>query len=215
MNVKAVEQRHRSLLDAGRVVGASGLDDFRARRAGLVVVVAVVGARAVAALVLTNVNDHAGGGGRGSVELILVAWSKFGDGTEQVIVDNRCGILRLFPPDWRRSRGGDQELFIWLRRLQARTSYVDGLGEIESHLLAVEVGLVQPESRLRRRQSIAETNPDPAERLEVLELDLRVEGPEQGLEIGLGLRPVEHFLVGHRGDQAEAVTLGGLDVHDG
>ena len=31
----------------------------------------------------------------------------------------------------------------------------------------------------------------------------------------LCLRTVEHFLVGHRGDQAEAVTLGGLDVHDG
>lgn len=31
----------------------------------------------------------------------------------------------------------------------------------------------------------------------------------------LCLRTAEHFLVGHRGDQAEAVTLGGLDVHDG
>lgn len=31
----------------------------------------------------------------------------------------------------------------------------------------------------------------------------------------LCLGTVEHFLVGQRGDQAEAVTLGGLDVHDG
>lgn len=31
----------------------------------------------------------------------------------------------------------------------------------------------------------------------------------------LCLRTDEHFLVGQRGDQAEAVTLGGLDVHDG
>ena len=63
---------HSSLLDAGRVVGASRLDDLRPRWAGLVVLVAVVRGRAVATLVLADVDDHAGGGGRGGVELILL-----------------------------------------------------------------------------------------------------------------------------------------------
>lgn len=63
---------HGSLLDARRVVGASRLDDLRPLGTGLVVLVAVVGGRAVAALILAHVDDHAGGGGRGSVELVLL-----------------------------------------------------------------------------------------------------------------------------------------------
>lgn len=49
------------------------------------------------------------------------------------------------------------------------------LGEVESHLFAVEVSLVESESRFGCSQSIAETDPDPPERLEILELHLRVE----------------------------------------
>lgn len=76
-NVKAAKWRRRyrrSLLDAGRVVWASRLDDLWTRWAGLVIVVAVVGARAVAMLILAHMDDYAGGGGRGSVELILFSW---------------------------------------------------------------------------------------------------------------------------------------------
>lgn len=62
----------RSLLDTGRVVGPSRLDDLWSWWAGLVVLVAVVGGRAVAALILADVNDHAGGCGRGGVELVLL-----------------------------------------------------------------------------------------------------------------------------------------------
>lgn len=40
--------------------------------AGLVVLVAVIGGRAVAALVLADVDNHARGGGRGRVELVLL-----------------------------------------------------------------------------------------------------------------------------------------------
>lgn len=64
--------RRRSLLDSGRVVGASRLDDLWPRGAGLVVLVAVVGSGAVAVLVLTDVDNHARGGGRGRVELVLL-----------------------------------------------------------------------------------------------------------------------------------------------
>lgn len=39
--------------------------------------------------------------------------------------------------------------------------------------------------------------------------------PGQNQIFYLCLWTVEHFLVGHRGHQAEVVTLGGLDVHDG
>lgn len=75
-------RRRRSLLDSGREVGASRLDDLGPRGAGLVVLVAVVrGGAAVTAgaavLVLAHVHDHAGGGGRGRVELVLLPcdWS--------------------------------------------------------------------------------------------------------------------------------------------
>lgn len=60
----------RSLLDSGRVVGASRLDDLRPSGGGLIIVVAVIGGRAVPVLVLADVDDHAGGGGRGGVELV-------------------------------------------------------------------------------------------------------------------------------------------------
>lgn len=50
--------------------------------------------------------------------------AKSGDGTEEVIVDDRCGILSLFPSHRRRWRWGEQELLLWFRRLQSRTSYV-------------------------------------------------------------------------------------------
>ena len=59
------------------------------------------------------------------------------------------------------------------------------LGEVEPHLFAVEVGLVESQSRLGCGQSVAETDPDPPERLEVLELHLRVERAEQAFETGL------------------------------
>jgi len=60
------------------------------------------------------------------------------------------------------------------------------LGEVEPHLLAAEVGLVEAEPGLGCSQSVTEADPHAPERLEVLELDLRVEGPEQGLKAGLG-----------------------------
>lgn len=59
------------------------------------------------------------------------------------------------------------------------------LGEVEPHLFAVEVGLVESQSRLSGGQSVTETDPDPPERLEVLELHLRVERAEQAFETGL------------------------------
>lgn len=59
------------------------------------------------------------------------------------------------------------------------------LGEVEPHLFAVEVGLVESQSRLGCGQSVAKTDPDPPERLEVLELHLRVERAEQAFETGL------------------------------
>lgn len=58
---------------------------------------------------------------------MFCTWSQFGDGTQQVIVDNRCGIVRLLPADRRRGRRRDEELLLWLGRLQTRTSYVDRL----------------------------------------------------------------------------------------
>lgn len=59
------------------------------------------------------------------------------------------------------------------------------LGEVQSHLFAVEVGLVESESRFGSSQGVAETDPDPSERLEVLELHLRVKRAEQGFKSGL------------------------------
>lgn len=59
------------------------------------------------------------------------------------------------------------------------------LSKVESHLFAVEVRLVESESRLSCSQSVTEADPDPPERLEVLELHLRVEWAEQGLKTGL------------------------------
>ena len=59
------------------------------------------------------------------------------------------------------------------------------LGEVQSHLFAVEVRLVESESRFGRRQRIAETDPDPSEGLEVLELHLWVERAEQSFKTGL------------------------------
>lgn len=66
--------RRSSLLDSGRVVRASRLDDLWPRGAGLVVLVTVIGGGAVAALVLTDVDNHTRGGGRGRVELVLLPW---------------------------------------------------------------------------------------------------------------------------------------------
>lgn len=59
------------------------------------------------------------------------------------------------------------------------------LSEVQSHLFAVEVSLVESESCLGCSQSITETDPDSPERLEVLELHLWVERTEQGLKTGL------------------------------
>lgn len=58
---------------------------------------------------------------------MFCTWSQFGDGTQQVIVDNRCGIVRRLPADRRRGRRRDEELLLWLGRLQTRTSDVDRL----------------------------------------------------------------------------------------
>lgn len=58
---------------------------------------------------------------------VLYTWPQFRDGTKQVIVDDRGGVLRLFPADWRGSRRRDQELLLWLGRLQPRTPYVHRL----------------------------------------------------------------------------------------
>lgn len=162
------------------VVGAARLNDLRARRAGLVVVVAVVMAAVV--VVLAHVHDDARGGGRGRVQLILLARPEFGDGAQQVVVDDGRGIVRLFPPHRGRGRGGDQELLLWFGRLQAGAANVHRLCEVEPHLSAVEAALVQPEPRFRSRQSVAEADPHSAKRLEILELHLGVERTEQGLE---------------------------------
>lgn len=59
------------------------------------------------------------------------------------------------------------------------------LGKVESHLFAVEVRLVKSESCFSCSQSVTETDSDPPERLEVLELHLRVEGAEQCFKTGL------------------------------
>lgn len=59
------------------------------------------------------------------------------------------------------------------------------LSKVEPHLFAVEVRLVQPEPCFSRNQSVAETDPHPPERLEVLELHLRVKRTEQRLKPGL------------------------------
>lgn len=59
------------------------------------------------------------------------------------------------------------------------------LGKVESHLFAVEVRLVESESCFGCSQSVTETDSDPPERLEVLELYLRVEGAEQSFKTDL------------------------------
>lgn len=204
----------RSLLNSRCVVRPSSLDDLWSWGSGLVIQVAVIRGRAVTAIIVADMDNHAGSGGCCSVKLILFPWSQLRDGTQQVIVDDWCGVLRLFPADRRRGRRWDQELLIWLGRLQTRTSYVDRLSKVESYLFAVEVCLMQSESCLSCSQSIPETDPDPPEGLKVLELHLWVKWTEQSLKASLHLRVVKNFLVGHWCYQAEAVTLGRLDVHD-
>lgn len=65
-------------------------------------------------------------------KIIMYTWPQFRDGTKQVIVDDRCGVLRLRPADWRGSRRRDQELLLWLGRLQTRTPYVNRLHSAEA-----------------------------------------------------------------------------------
>lgn len=59
------------------------------------------------------------------------------------------------------------------------------LCKVQPHLLAVEVRLVQPQPGLGCGQRVAEADPDPPERLEVLERHLRVKGTEQSFEASL------------------------------
>lgn len=59
------------------------------------------------------------------------------------------------------------------------------LCKVQPHLLAVEVRLVQPQPGLGRSQRVTEADPDPPERLEVLERHLRVERAEQSFEATL------------------------------
>lgn len=58
---------------------------------------------------------------------VWCTWSELRDGTQQVIVDDRHGVLRLFPAHRGGGRGGDQELLLWFRGLQSWTPNVDGL----------------------------------------------------------------------------------------
>lgn len=59
------------------------------------------------------------------------------------------------------------------------------LSEVQPHLPAAEVRLVQSEPGLCCGQGVAEADPDPPEGPEVLELDLWVEGAKQRLKAGL------------------------------
>lgn len=54
-------------------------------------------------------------------------WAKSGNGTEKVIVDDRCCILSLFPTHRRRWRWREEELLVWFWRLQLCTSYMHWL----------------------------------------------------------------------------------------
>lgn len=56
---------------------------------------------------------------------VLPTWSQLGDGTQQVVVDDRHGVFRLPPAHWRGSRRGDQELLLWFWGFQTRTADVD------------------------------------------------------------------------------------------
>lgn len=134
--------QHRSLLNSRCVVRPSSLNDLWSWWAGLVILVAVIGCWAVTAFVVAHMDDHAGSGWCCCVKLVLPPWPQFRDGTKQVIVDDRGGVLRLFPADWRGSRRRDQELLLWLGRLQPRTPYVHRLSEVKSHFFAVEVRLM-------------------------------------------------------------------------
>lgn len=60
-------------------------------------------------------------------DTVWCTWSQLRDGTQQVIVDDRHGVLRLFPANRRGGRGGDQELLLRFRGLQSWTPNVDGL----------------------------------------------------------------------------------------
>lgn len=53
----------------GGVVGPAGLDDFGFGFLGLVLQVVLL-------VALAHVDDHAGGGGRGRVQLVLLSWGK-------------------------------------------------------------------------------------------------------------------------------------------
>lgn len=59
------------------------------------------------------------------------------------------------------------------------------LGKVKSHLFATEVSFMQSQSGLGCSQSIAEADPDPPKRLEVLELHFWVKGAEQVLKTSL------------------------------
>lgn len=65
---------HHSLLNPGRVIGATRLNDLRPRGAGLVILVTVVGDRVADLLILADVHDHTRGGGGGSMKFILLPY---------------------------------------------------------------------------------------------------------------------------------------------
>lgn len=60
------------------------------------------------------------------------------------------------------------------------------LSKVQLHLLPEELGLVQAQPGVGGRQVAAEVDPDALEALEVLEGDVLVVGPKEGLELGLG-----------------------------
>ena len=81
---------------------------------------------------------------------------------------------------------------------------VSNLSEVEAHLLAVEVALVEAEPGFGCGQGLAEVDPDATETLKELEGHVRMEGAEQGLETGLGR---ERGRGGRRGRENITVRL--------
>lgn len=69
---------------------------------------------------------------RWKLHWVFSTWSQFGDGTQQVVVDNRCGVVRLLPAHRRWGRRRDEELLLWFGRLQTRTSDVDRLEDTKA-----------------------------------------------------------------------------------
>lgn len=69
---------------------------------------------------VTHVHDDTWGGLSPCMELILLSWSKFGHGIEEVVVEDWCGIADGLPANGRRCRGWDEKLFggLWWSQMQ-------------------------------------------------------------------------------------------------